>query len=337
MELLEIKPASTNGTTKIIDELLFVPKQEKSTSTSSPFIQANTIETTLEEMKHKHIIPVFIKDNEPLISHTDFIEATAEVVNYFYSHEEILTPAIRVSHPILGRIPSAKDKPAKDLQENEKTVYFERMMFLIEIPTVFEVVEGNTLSLIVGGVKSFSLDSLYGKKGNDEHFKIFIGFKNSVCTNLCVWSDGLINDVKVSSIGQLQGSIKTLIEKYNAAYHLKNLHDLHKYSLTEKQFAQIIGRCRLYQSLPYQLKKNVPALLFGDYQVNAVCRDYYKDESFCRDDEGNINLWKLYNLFTSVNKSSYIDNFLEKSVNAYLFVEQIKFALQNQNSNWFLN
>jgi hypothetical protein len=41
----------------------------------------------------------------------------------------------------------------------------------------------------------------------------------------------------------------------------------------------------------------------------AVFRDFYKDESFCRDANGDINLWKLYNLFAGANKSTYIDSF----------------------------
>ena len=41
---------------------------------SQPFIISNTLETTLDEMRNDHIIPVFTKDNETLISHVEFIE-----------------------------------------------------------------------------------------------------------------------------------------------------------------------------------------------------------------------------------------------------------------------
>jgi hypothetical protein len=86
------------------------------------------------------------------------------------------------------------------------------MAFLIEIPSYYDVIDGNTLSLTVGGVKAYNLDNLYNKKGADEHFKVFIGFKNSVCTNLCVWTDGFMGDLKVKTVGQLKGSIRTLVE-----------------------------------------------------------------------------------------------------------------------------
>ena len=78
-------------------------------------------------------------------------------------------------------------------------------------------------------------------------------------------------------------------------------------------------------------------LLMGDSQINQIVRDYYKDESFCRDEQGNINLWRLYNLFTGSNKSSYIDAYAERAVNVYHFVENLRWALEGQEQNWFLN
>jgi hypothetical protein len=306
-------------------------------STDKPFIQANTVEISLEELSEKHIIPVFIKDNEPVISHHDFIKVTSEVVEDIYGHETILSPNIRLSHPIKGRIPDAKLKPANELLDHEKTLYYERMAFIIEIPTIYDEIDGNRLSLTIGGVKAYSLDNLYTKKGADEHFKVFIGFKNQVCTNLCVWTDGYMADLKVNSIGQLKGAIRVLIEKYNPNFHLRQMELLTKYSLTEVQFATLIGKCRMFQHLPNNMKGEIPSMLLGDSQVGMICKDFYRDSSFCKNEDGTINLWRLYNLFTGANKSTYIDNFLDRSVNAYHFIEQIRFALQNKVYNWYLN
>ncbi|PTM01530.1 MAG: hypothetical protein DA405_13600 [Bacteroidetes bacterium] len=47
----------------------------------------------------------------------------------------------------------------------------------------------DTISLSVGGVRAYNLENLYNKK-SPERFKLFIGFKNWVCTNLCVSTDG---------------------------------------------------------------------------------------------------------------------------------------------------
>jgi hypothetical protein len=108
------------------------------------------------------------------------------------------------------------------------------------------------------------------------------------------------------------------------------------YSLTEEQFAQLVGKCRMFQYLPTEVKKTIPGMLFGDQQMGAVVRDFYRDQSFCKDSSGNINLWKLYNLFTGVNKSSYIDSFLDRSVNASAITEEVKSAIDGRYS-WYLN
>jgi len=165
-----------------------------------PFITANTVDASIEDIKCNHIIPVFTKDNETLISHTDFIESAAEILADIYHEEHILQPQIRLSHPVKGRIPEAKDKPAAHLQQWEKTIYYERMMFVIEIPSIQDNIDGNNLSLTFGGVKSFSQDNLYSRSLCDQHFKVFIGFQNKVCTNLCVWTDGYMGDLKVKNL-----------------------------------------------------------------------------------------------------------------------------------------
>lgn len=302
-----------------------------------PFITANTIEGDFSEMKSRHIIPVFTKDNEPLISHTDFVEATSKVVGELFHGEQVLKPVIRLSHPVKGRTPEAKDKPANLLIESEKTIYYERMMFVIEIPSISDTIEGNQLSLTIGGVKAYNQDNLYSRSLCDQHFKVFIGFKNTVCTNLCVWTDGLLDDLKVKSLPQLKASVRTLLESYQPNYHLHHLKQLGKYSISESQFAHLVGRCRMYSHLPVNLKENLPQILFGDQQMGAVVKDFYRDDSFCRDDSGSINLWKLYNLFTGANKSSYIDSFLERGINAFNLVDQIRQSLEHKTDCWYLN
>jgi len=306
-------------------------------SSTKPFILANTIETNLQEIRDNHIIPVFVKDNEPVISQADFIKSMIDVVQSIYPKETVLSPAIRVSHPIKGRIPDAKEKPANMLTEAEKTIYYERMAFAIEIPTITETIDGNNLSLTVGGIKAYNLDNLYNKKGADEHFKIYIGFQNKVCTNLCVWSDGYIGDLKVKSGEQLVDGIFNLVSDYNAELQLSALNNLGNYEISEQMFANLIGRCRMYQYLSPPLKSALPELSFGDNQLGIVLKDYYQDKSFCRSDDGGINMWKLYNLFTGANKTSYIDTFLDRSVNAFEFINSIANAVANKESSWFLN
>lgn len=312
-------------------------ESEAVTSVSSSFIEANTVSVVLSELQQDHIIPVYVKDNEPLISQSDFISTTQAAVSNIFRDEHIQYPQIRCSHPIKGRIPEAKDKPANLLLDWERTLYYERMMFLLEVPSVVSSIDGNQLTLTIGGVKAYNLDNLYNKKGAAEHFKVFIGFNNLVCTNLCVRTDGYLADFKVNHIDQLYAGIYELISSYDQHQHLKQMQALTESSITEQQFAQLLGRCRMYQHLPATDKKLIPPLLYGDSQLTAVCKDYYRDVNFCKQEDGNISLWKLYNLLTGANKSTYIDQFLDRSVNALDFASQIQSAVQGHAACWYMN
>jgi hypothetical protein len=312
-------------------------KEQVIESSSSTFIGANTIEVNLQEIQSQHIIPVFSKDNEPLISHGDLIQTTFDVINHCFKGEDILSPSIRVSHPIKGRTPEARYKPASQLEDHERTIYYERAMFVFEIPSIQRTIDGQTLSLTIGGVKCYGDDKLNNKKGSAEHFKIFIGFSVKVCSNLCVWSDGAQVKLVVKSQGELMDAIMNMISIYNPESHLRAMQRFTEHNLTEAQFAQVLGRARLYNYLPNEVKKQIPPLLFTDTQLGSVAKDYFQDQSFCRNDAGDINLWRMYNLFTGANKSSYVDSFLERSVNAFDFTHQLQSGLAGGSTNWYLN
>ena len=47
-------------------------------------------------------------------------------------------------------------------------------------------------------VRAYNQMNLYSKK-TVERFKVFVGFKNMVCCNLCVYTDGYLGNLEVSS------------------------------------------------------------------------------------------------------------------------------------------
>jgi hypothetical protein len=302
-----------------------------------PFVEANTEEVSLSFLKNKCIVPVFTKDNETTLSHQEFIDSVRNVVQSIFPNEIIEEPEIRVSHQIKGRTPDAIYVPVKDLQEHQKTTYYERMAFIIRIPSITETINGNTLALTVGGVRALNTENLYNKK-TYEKFKIFIGFQNMVCCNLCVSTDGFKDELKAMSFVDLEDKTLQLFSSYNMHRHLNAMEQLSNYSLTESQFAQIIGKGRLYNFLPKKEKLLLPELLLNDGHLTTVAKDYYQDESFCKNENGDINLWKFYNLLTGSNKTSYLDKFLDRGVNAFDFTTGVSDALDNRNSkhSWFL-
>lgn len=300
------------------------------------FMNSNTEVINLEELRNHCIIPVFSKDNESTISHSEFINTVSEIGSNFFSGERMLQPAIRVSHPIKGRIPEAMGKAVNELKDHEKTLYYERMAFIIEFPNIAETINGNRLSLTIGGVRAYNLENLYSRK-IEEHFKVFIGFKNWVCTNLCVSTDGLKKEIRVKSLSDLALEVYKLLADFKIEKQLNQLQLLGDYSLTEKQFAQLLGRSRMYQYLPLSVKKSIIPIPINDSQVSSIAREYYQDKSFCRNDNGDINLWKLYNLFTGANKSSYIDTFLDRGAGCSNFIQSIVTHLESGTNSWYIN
>lgn len=255
------------------------------------FIEANTEEATLNHLQNECITPVFSKDNELTINHAAFIETIQDAANSFFSGETIDTPEIRVSHVIKGRIPEAIRKPANQLLESDKTIYYERAAFSIDIPTIYETVGGNKLNLSIVGVRAYNQMNLYSKK-SPEAFRLAIGFKNQVCCNMCIFTDGYKEDLRVSNTSELYRSALELFNNYNPAKHLHLMQSLGNTSMSEHQFCQILGKMRLYQCLPSGYQKSLPRMLLTDTQINSVAKAYINDENFSS--FGNdLNMWKF--------------------------------------------
>ena len=189
--------------------------------------------------------------------------------------------------------------------------------------------------MTVGGVRKYDGSSL--RSGADQHFKVFAGFSVKVCCNLCVWTDGLLSNVRVKNLQQLREAIYQLLCEYDAIQQVRRMEEMCRYPLTEQQFAHFLGRARLYQYLPGNMKSMYPEFLYTDTQLNGIARDYYLDCHFGRELSGDISLWKVYNLLTASNKSSYIDLFLQRGANASSFVIGLATALEHRSNHWFLS
>ena len=221
--------------------------------------------------------------------------------------------------------------------DEDKTIYYERMMFCFEIPTIYEDIAGNRLNLTIGGVRAYNHENLYSKKST-EKFKIFIGFKNMVCCNLCVSTDGYKAELKVMSTGDLFKAAIQLFQDYNISKHLYYMSAFKDSYMSEQQFAQFLGKSRLYQYLPVEKKKSLPNMLMTDTQIGLVAKAYYNDDNFSLPDKQDvISMWNVYNLLTGANKSSYIDNFLDRSQNATQLADGLNQALYSTNKySWFI-
>ena len=300
------------------------------------FIEANTNEVTLHHLMTDCITPVFAKDNELTINHAAFVQTIQEAAQDFFRGEVVDDAAIRVSHIIKGRTPEAIHKPANQLLESDKTLYYERCAFSIDVPTIWQDVNGNRLNLSIIGVRAYNLQSLYTKK-SPELFKLAIGFKNQVCCNMCIMTDGYREDLRVSSTGELYKAALELFNNFNTAKQIHLMQQLGNTSMSEHQFCQILGRMRLYQCLGTGQQKRLPRMLLTDTQINSVAKAYINDENF-GGTGGELNLWRFYGLLTGAIKSSYIDSFLDRSLNASEIALGINAALHGaEQYKWFIS
>ncbi len=299
-----------------------------------PFIEANTLPVYLHEMERNHIIPVFTKDNHALISQHEFIYATQNVLSEIHAND-ILGPYIRVSHPVRGRVPSARFKKVHELLPQEETLYYERMMFVYVIPSITKVINGQELKLVIGGVKAYNKDNLNRNSNAMQHFTFFIGFQVKVCSNLCVWSDGINNAILVNSIDALSSTLRNIISSYEPLPNLTFMSNLSNYTLSERQFAHLLGRCRMSNYLPREHKKLLLNCGLNDSQLTTVTKQYYHDANFSSV-HGAIDLWSLYNLFTASLKSSYLDTIVDNNVAVGQFFSHLVGSLDTGHDSWYL-
>ena len=299
------------------------------------FLEANTNQITLDELRNQCVVPTWA-NQELTISHQDFIEAVHDAAQSFYQGETVTAPDIRVSHIVRGRTPNALGKRASELLECEKTQFYQRMAFAFTIPTIFETINGEKLELCIGGVRNYNDLNLYRASKGVEKFSIFVGWRVRICSNQVLSGQGVKLSMEVMSLRQLYQQTLELFYNFNPAKDIHLLQALSSSYLTETQFAQIVGRMRLYQALPPRYAKNIPQLLITDSQINSVCRGYFSNPDF-RGKEGSLSMWNFHNLLTESNKSSYIDSYLQRAVNATDVAVGLNNALHGDKTyQWFL-
>ena len=302
------------------------------------FIESNTQAITLEELTNKNIIPTFC-DNTLTISHQNFIGSVVEVAKKVFG--ELTVPELRVSHPIIGRVPSAQHKKASELRDDEKTTFYQRMAFCAHVKNLTRTINGETVHLCIGGVRAYNEDKLYNRQSAMK-FKIFAGWKIRVCSNLCLTCDGNSGTIECLTEADIMQKSLELFTAFNPHKEdtLRLLENLSSTAISEEQFCQIIGRMRLYQFLPLAEQKQLPPLTIGDQAVNAMVKNYISNPNFGKKEGVDFTAWNLMQLANEAVKQSYIDKWLDRNQNCTDFAIGIQKALNGEDTegySWFLN
>ena len=114
------------------------PEQE----TRSPFILGNTKEIGLTELDDM-LTPVFSRDNVETISHTEAISTVMDALSTFFDGQEINAPVVRVSHEMKLRNRFGAGKLVENLNPEDSDSYWQRMMAMIEIPSISHDINGS--------------------------------------------------------------------------------------------------------------------------------------------------------------------------------------------------
>lgn len=305
------------------------------------FIEGPSSVVSMEELTFKNIIPTFC-DNTLTISHQKFIETTRKAAEVIFGQGNITPAETRCSHPIIGRIPSAQHKKASELRDDEKTLFYQRLAWIAHITTLTSSINGQQVSLTIGGTRSYSEDKLYARQ-NPQHFRVFIGFRVRVCSNMMLTTDGISDTMLCMTEMDVFQKAFELFKRFNEVKEttLYNLEALNNTWLTQEQFCKIIGRLRLYQALPNTQQKQLPQILLGDSVVNAATKEYIKNPNFgMGDSDGSISCWQLMQLLNEAVKNSYSDLWIDRNANCTTFATGISNALNGNDSqgySWFLN
>lgn len=302
------------------------------------FIESNTQAITLEELATKNVIPTF-SDNSLTISHQNFIGAVSKIAEQVFG--ELTRIECRVSHQIIGRIPSAQHKKASELTDEEKTVFYQRMAWCCHVKNLTRSINGQTVHLCIGGVRAYNEDKLYNRQ-SPQKFKIFVGWQVRVCSNLMLTCDGNSGTIECLTEADIMQKSLELFTAFNPHKEdtLRLLENLQSTPISETQFCNIVGRLRLLQNLPVTEQKLHPSVNIGDQAVNAMVKNYVSDPNFCKKEGEEYTCWNLLSNANEAIKSAYIDRWLDRNQNCTDFAIGIQKALNGEDTegyDWFLN
>lgn len=307
--------------------------------TRTPFIIGNTQPIEMDALSDM-LTPVFSRDNVETISHIEGISTITDAISTYFDGQQINAPIVRVSHEMKLRNRFGAGKMVQNLRPEETDSYFQRMMAMIEIPSVSADINESPCHLQVCLVHNYADINLLGNSSQYQSWKLCIGFLNTLCTNgLIRSSDGCNLSIKVTNTADLYKNAWTLFQNYEYKQHLDEMKHLNDTVIDVSTLAQFLGRARMAAALPTKMKKdlNLPEFILPEAQLNQMIRDYYTDDNFGGYGH-EITAWQFYMLLTNY-KNNYIDVSLERSANAYTISKGIAAAINKESPewNWFIN
>lgn len=304
----------------------------------TPFILGNTREMTMEELGDM-LTPVFSRDNVETISNCESISTINDAVTTFFEGQEIKAPVIRCSHELKLRNRWGAGKLVENLAPTDSDSYMQRMIAMIEIPSISANINGSPCNLQVCIARNYADYNLLGNSSQYQSYQIGCGFVNLLCTNGLFKTDICNLNVKVTNTADLFKYTMELFQRYDYNQHIEDMRRLNDVTISISNLAQFLGRARMASQMPIQMKKDlgIPEFILPEAQINQMVRDYYTDENFGGFGR-EITAWQFYMLLTNY-KNNYIDVTLERACNAFTVSKGIAAAASHESDewNWFLS
>ncbi len=305
------------------------------------FIEANTSEVSLSDLKTLCIIPTFGMTNELTLSHQEIAESICAAAVEKFGENNVSDMVFRVSHPISGRTPNAIHKKANELLDNEKTLFYQRIAACLTVKSKSRSLCGEDTDFNVGFIRSYHTTNLYGSK-TPEKITLFCGTAVRVCSNLCLTLNGLRDNIECMTGADVYQNASELLDSYqaNSEQDMERLEGLSSTRITISQFCRLIGRLRLYQALSTQEQHKLPEILLGDALCNEATRLFVSSRWGLKDGQDSINCFEMLQCFNEACKQSYIHNFLPKNVNCTELCLNVQKVLEGDGENpysWFLS
>lgn len=153
--------------------------------------------------------------------------------------------------------------------------------------------------------------------------------------------DGLTDKIECMTEADIYQHALELFKNFNEARAIDALRHLSDTTMTTEQFCQFIGRCRLYMALSESQRKalELPKILLGDTQLNAATRGFVNNTNFGLNGEDAITCWQLLQLLNESVKTSYIDTWADRNLNATSIALGVQRTIRGDGNDfsWFLN
>lgn len=302
------------------------------------FIEANTSAVTWKDITEDSILPSYA-DGEIVVPHSHFIQAVVMAAHDALPNDTFGPLEMRASHLTQGRIPSAIYKKTSELLESDKTKYWERICFCVQVKSRQTNILGEPYTLTIGGCRSLQTCNFHSRK-SVEGFQAFIAYRAKICSNLAIFvENGLKDGIEAMGPAEIYAAAYELFSRFDAEENRKALEGLGDCRITIDQFTHLIGKLRLYSCLSTAAKKELPFQIeLGDSQVYAATRNFV-DSHFGLNGNDSIDMHSFMNCMSSAVKSSYLHNFLIKNASCTTLARGVMESIKgiNHDYDWLLS